>query len=183
MLKRVLHLGATRLVTRSFTARARSFSSEIVRDMPRRARPEFGDAGRCSPPSLHPKFISNAYMPLNFRERVPKDHPLDKLFGGLSTATKHLVKRRWNAMVAHDPMFKANSARPGRSQKHSIPGLGAAEGGLAFMRYRYAYEGRHRSHALGNLPDVLRDAYPGTEALSGGRTGVVVCAGRLGEPG
>jgi len=78
---------------------------------------------------------------IEFQGTVPKDHPLDKLFGGLSTATKQVVKGHWNAMVAHDPMFKASSARPGRRQKHDLASV-LREGGLAFMRYRYAYEGR-----------------------------------------
>jgi len=131
--------------------------SEIVKDMPRQAHTEFA-----FPQVFTSTIASEVYLKclhaIEFQGTVPKDHPLDKLFGGLSIATKQLVKRHWNAMVEHDPMFKASSARPGRRQKHDLASV-LREGGLAFMRYRYAYEGRHlSSYALGNLPDVLRDA-------------------------
>jgi len=136
---------------------AELLGSEMVRDLPRQARPGFA-----FPQVFISAIASEVYLKclhaIEFQGTVPKDHPLDKLFGGLSTATKQLVKRHWNAMVAHDPMFKASSARPGRRQKHDLVSV-LREGGLAFMRYRYAYEGRHlSSYALGNLPEVLHDA-------------------------
>ena len=136
---------------------AQLLGSEIVRDMPRQARAEFA-----FPQVFISAIASEVYLKclhaIEFQGTVPKDHPLDKLFGGLSIATKQLVKRHWNAMVEHDPMFKASSARPGRRQKHDLASV-LREGGLAFMRYRYAYEGKHLStYALGNLPGVLHDA-------------------------
>jgi hypothetical protein len=129
--------------------------AEIVKDMPRQAHTEFA-----FPQVFVSTIASEVYLKclhaLEFQGTVPKDHPLDKLFGGLSTATKQLVKRHWNAMVARDPMLKASAGRPGRKQKHDLVSA-LREGGLAFMRYRCAYEGRHLStYALGNLPDVLR---------------------------
>jgi hypothetical protein len=135
---------------------AELLGSEIVRDMPRLAHTEYA-----FPQVFISTIASEVYLKclhaLEFQGMVPKDHPLDKLFGGLSAAPKLLVKRHWNAVVARDPMFKASSPRPGRRQKHDLV-LALREGGLAFMRYRYAYEGKHlSSYALGNLPDVLRD--------------------------
>jgi hypothetical protein len=136
---------------------AELLGAEIVRDLPRQAHPEYA-----FPQAFVSTIASEVYLKclhaIEYQGTVPKDHPLDKLFGGLSTATKQLVKRHWNAMAAHDPMLKASSARPGRRQKHDLVSV-LREGGLAFMRYRYAYEGKHlSSYALANLPEVLRAA-------------------------
>lgn len=136
---------------------AELLASEIVKDMPRQAHTEFA-----FPQAFISAIASEVYLKclhaIEFGGTVPKDHPLDKLFGGLSAATNQLVKRHWNAMAGCDPMFKTNSARPGRRQKHDLASV-LREGGLAFMRYRYAYEGKHLiSYALGNLPKVLHDA-------------------------
>jgi hypothetical protein len=132
-------------------------SSEIVKDMPREAHTEF-----VFPQVVMSAIASEVYLKclhaIESQGTVPKDHPLDKLFGGLSVATKQVVKKHWNAMAAQNPIFKTSSARPGKRPKHDMVSA-LREGGLAFMRYRYAYEGKQlKAYSLGSLPDVLRDA-------------------------
>jgi len=107
---------------------AELLGSEIVKDMPRQAHTEFAFRHVFTSTIASEVYLKCLHA-IEFQGTVPKDHPLDKLFGGLSTATKLLVKRHWNAMVAHDPMLKASSARAGRRQKHDLVSV-LREGGL-----------------------------------------------------
>jgi hypothetical protein len=132
-------------------------SSEIVKDMPRQAHTEF-----VFPQVVMSAFASEIYLKclhaIEFQGTVPKDHPFDKLFGGLPVGTKQVVKKHWNAMAAHNPIFKTGSARPGKRPKNDLVSA-LREGGLAFMKYRCAYEGKQlKGYSLASLPDVLRDA-------------------------
>ena len=78
---------------------AELLGSEIVRDMPRQAHPEFA-----FPQVFISAIASEVYLKclhaIEFQGMVPKDHPLDKLFGGLSAATKQLVRVAVNEGVA-----------------------------------------------------------------------------------
>src|SRR5260370_2145032 len=67
-------------------------SSEIVRDLPRQAHTEFvfPQAFMCA---IASEVYLKCLLAIDFQGTVPKDHPPDKLFGGLSATTKAVVKR------------------------------------------------------------------------------------------